>query len=480
MAGDKLPGFDAGRARATRFPTPVIDEIDAVVAAHIRGASTSTRRTMDERYGATVEDTGFGFARLTLGGSNPDETGETPPVLELNRVVMTVGDGTSREHTFEHNFGTRHFDFVLLRNSGDFEALDGCPHSRPNENTMILKPDEVWDLDEYLCVAWAIIPQQAGEGVGTKRPSAPTLTVTATTAGSIAVKATGASDPGGGIVSYNYFLDGALVGSDDDTYTYVGLSANTEYALNATAVNIDNRESELSGTVRPSTAASASVIPAGAAGLRVPAANNATVTTTVLAGGNRMMLVWGFTTHSAWKSIAAFNTLTAVSDLDGPLGVPHAIASVRSAPGQEQGAIVLWKKQGATVGEHDITVTIDAVGVSELHTMVVVENYSGVAAVDAAVIARNDAGGSPISLAVPSAIGSYTAFASLCGNLGWGTADQPTDYNQTQRWAGGSGSVGGLGKWARVGDAPGGASVVHTETTSLRWVAVGVNLVKAA
>lgn len=480
MAGDKLPGFDEGRARGDRFKNPQLpDEIDAVVAARIRSATSSTRRTMDERYGATVEDTGFGFATLTLGGSNPDDTGDTPVALELSRVVLAVGDGVATEHTFVHNFGTRHFDFVLLKNSGDFEALDGCPHSRPNENTMILKPDETWGPEEYLCVAWAIIPQGAGEGVGTSRPTAPTLTVTATTNASISVTATGASDPGGGIVAYNYFRDGALVGTDDATYTYVGLAANTEYALNATAINIDDRESDLSGTVTPSTAATDSVAPAGAVGIREPAAHTAVVTTEVLAGGNRMMLVWGFTSHTAYKDIAAFNTLTAESDVDGSLGVPHALISVRAGgAGREQGAIVLWTLEDATVGEHEVTVTIDATGVSELHTFAVVENYSGVASVDDAVTVRRDAYGTPISLSIPSAVGNYTAYASLSGNLS--TAHQPTDYNQTQRYAGGVASIGGLGHWVRVGDAPGGTLVVHSETTTDRHVAVGVNLVKAA
>ena len=477
MAGDKLPGFDEGRARGSRFKNGQIpDEIDAVVAARIRTATSSARRALDDRYGVTYESTGLGYGWLTVG-EGAEDTGDDPVTLELSRVVLAVGDGVHTEHTFEHNFGTRHFDFVLLKNSGDFEALDGCPHSRPNENTMILKPDEVWSAEEYLCVAWAIIPQGGDSGVGSSKPTAPTLTATNITSGSISVTATGASDPGGGIVSYNYFLDGALVGSDDATYTYVGLAANTEYALNATAVNIDNRESELSGTITPSTAASASVAPAGATGVRTTASNNATVATTVLAGGNRMMLVWGFTSHTKYKDIAAFNTVTAVSDVDGSLGVPHAMISIRSASSQQQGAIVLWKKANATVGAHNITVTLDAIGVTELHTIAVVENYSGVASLDAAVTQRHDAPGTPISLAIPSAVGSYTAYASLSGNMS--TSGQPTDYSQTLRYQNGSATVGGLGKWARVGDAPGGTSVVHSETTSLRNVAIGVNLVKA-
>ncbi|GAS98888.1 chitin-binding domain 3 protein [Mycolicibacterium canariasense] len=477
MAGDKLPGFDEGRARGTRFKNEQVpDEIDAVVAARVRSATSSTRRTMDERYGATVEDTGLGYGIITVGGGSEDNT-DTPTRLELSRVVLAVGDGVHTEHTFEHNFGTRHFDFVLLKNSGDFEALDGCPHSRPNENTMILKPDEVWAPEEYLCVAWAIIPQGADSGSGSSRPTAPTLTATNITSGSISVTAS-ASDPGGGIVAYNYFLDGALVGTDDATYTYVGLSPNTQYSLNATAINIDNRESDLSGTITPSTAATASVAPAGAVGVRTNASNNTTVTTTVLAGGNRMMLVWGFTTHTKYKDIASFNTITAVSDVDGSLGVPHAMISIRSASSQQQGAIVLWKKANATVGTHNILVTLDATGVTELATTAVVENYSGVASLDAAVTVRHDSPGTPISLAIPSAVGSYTAYASLSGNTS--TSAQPTDYNQTLRYQNGSSSIGGLGKWIRVGDAPGGTSVVHSETTSLRNVAIGVNLVKAA
>lgn len=479
MAGDKLPGFNAGKARGNRLPAPVKDELDAETAAHVRTAYSSTRRAMDERYGAEIDDTGYGFAVLQVGGTSDDDDEETPTPLEFNRYRLIVGDGEHDQHTVPHNLGTLDVEYVIRRNGGDFGKLYGCKDILPNENTLILLPGEIWAPAEYVVTVSAIVPQGTGPdtGGGTGKPTAPTLTATNTTSASITVAATGATDPGGGIVAYNYYRGGALVGTGGSTYTYTGLTANTAYSLNATAVDGDGNESNLSGTITPTTTASASVSFAGANGLRVGGVNNVVIPITVPAGTNREMLAWGFTTHQLWKNITAFATLTAVSDVDGTFGAPHAMISIRGASGQEQGAIVLWHKHNATVGAHNITITVDDPAVAELHTMGAVQTFSGVASLDAAVTARHDAAGSPISLAIPSAVGNYTAYASLSGDIG--TSAQPTDYNQTERYAGGVAVINGLGKWARVGDAPGGTSVVHSETTSLRNVAIGVNLVKA-
>ena len=67
----------------------------------------------------------------------------------------------------------------------------------------------------------------------TSNPTLGTLNVEASTTNTITVSVTGANDTISGIKNYDYYLDGTKVGSGiaSATYTYTGLTPNTEYSL---------------------------------------------------------------------------------------------------------------------------------------------------------------------------------------------------------------------------------------------------------
>ena len=87
-------------------------------------------------------------------------------------------------------------------------------------------------------------------------PTAPTgLAATVAGATQVDLSWTAASDPESGVASYNIYRDGAIVGSSTTTsFSDTGLSGNTTYAYEVSAVNGAGIEGALSGSVTVQTA----------------------------------------------------------------------------------------------------------------------------------------------------------------------------------------------------------------------------------
>jgi hypothetical protein len=105
------------------------------------------------------------------------------------------------------------------------------------------------------------ITTDADPGADTESPTAPTLAFVSKTTTTIDVSVSGATD-NVGVTGYNFYRGGVKQNGSPvatTTYQYTGLTANTAYALTATALDAASNESVVSNTVNTTTDAAGSI-----------------------------------------------------------------------------------------------------------------------------------------------------------------------------------------------------------------------------
>jgi hypothetical protein len=173
-------------------------------------------------------------------------------------LEANIGNGTIGPYTITHGFNTRTVIVDVTKNVGGVSltgALQG-QHIDPidwqrdpanDKNAIIIKPDEPIGANELHVLVMGIVGSS-----DMTAPTAPTLTVGTITSNSIQVTPSGATDAVG-VTAYNYFLNGAYVGTATGAFTFTGLNPNTQYTITATAIDAAGNASPASVAVTPTT-----------------------------------------------------------------------------------------------------------------------------------------------------------------------------------------------------------------------------------